>query len=90
MLNDMTYSSNDYLRGRRAQKRCGLCEHHPILCDGRCLYCGARSPPLLSGDMQSTEGEVIAQRPAPPEMEAPVLSEKMNEPTMPAGSICGA
>ena len=69
----MSYGSNDYLSGHKTQKRCGLCEHHPILCDGRCLDCGVVNPPLFGGDLQPSESEVIAQRPPRQEMGAPFL-----------------
>ena len=76
----MSYGSSDYLSGHKTQKRCGLCEHHPILSDGRCLDCGVVNPRLFGGDMQSSESEVIAQRPPRQEMDAPVFVEVMRAP----------
>ena len=76
----MTYGSSDYLRGHQTQKRCGLCEHHPILCDGRCLDCGAVNPPLFGGDLQPSESEVVAQRPLHSGLEAPVFPAWMHKP----------
>ena len=76
----MTYGSNDYLRGHQTQKRCGLCEHHPILCGGRCLDCSVVIPPLFVGDLQPSESEVIAQRPLHSGLEAPVFPTWMHKP----------
>ena len=77
----MTYGSNDYLKGHQTQKRCGLCEHNPILLpSGSCLDCKTVNPPLFRGSTQPTESEVIAQRRPRQEMEAPVFSEGMRAP----------
>ena len=77
----MTYGSNDYLKGHQTQKRCGLCEHNPILLpSGSCLDCKTVNPPLFRGSTQPTESEVIAQRRPRQEMEAPVFSESMRAP----------
>jgi hypothetical protein len=75
-----TFGSNEHLRGHMTQKRCGLCERHPILFDGRCLDCGAVSPPLFRRDAQPCEQEVPAERPPRPALEAPRFSEWMRKP----------
>ena len=62
-----------------SQKCCGLCPHHPILCDGRCLDCGAIDPPLFTGEAQSAQEEPTKEEP-PHEFEAPTFPEWMREP----------